>query len=150
MTSSERWIRKVEIHCARLVVALLADPKSLRPRQSGGAPRQGASEPGNGLPERFRFPGPRQRLCAAVRVALSVGVADLGLNMVARVPRPVFTKKQLRGLAHDNDFSTEPFPSQLAVHQWSSVFEFTVRAVPQGYWPMTGPATRRAVERIGR
>ena len=149
VTSSERWIRKVEIYCARLVVTLLADPKSLRPRQSGWARRQDASEPGDGLPERLRFPGPRQRLCAAVRVALSVGVADLGLNMLGRMLRPVFTKKQLRRLAHDNGFSTESFPAQLTVHQWSSVFEFMVRAVPQGCWPMTGPAARRAVERIG-
>ncbi len=68
------------------------------------------------------------------------GAFDGRGNAVGRVLRPVFTSK---------GFSTDSFPSRLTVHQWASVFEFMVRAVPQSRWPTTGPAARHAVERTG-
>ena len=56
-------------------------------------------------------------------------------NVVGKVLRPVFTRKQIRRLALDNGFSTDSPPSKLTVHQWASIFEFMVRAVPQSRWP---------------
>jgi 23S rRNA (adenine-N6)-dimethyltransferase len=51
-------------------------------------------------------------------------------NVVGKVLRPVFTKRQIRRLARDNGFSPDSFPSWLSVHQWTSAFEFMVQAVP--------------------
>jgi len=59
-------------------------------------------------------------------------------NTVGRVLKSVFTKTQLRRLARDSGFSPEHFPSMLDVHQWASVFEFMVGAVPQDRWPSSG------------
>ena len=77
------------------------------------------------------------------------GAFDGRGNVVGKVLSPVFTRKQSRRLAHDNGFSADSFPSRLTVHQWASVFEFMVQAMPRSRWPMTGPAARHAVERIG-
>jgi 23S rRNA (adenine-N6)-dimethyltransferase len=77
------------------------------------------------------------------------GAFDGRGNTVGKVLSPVFTRKQIRRLAHDNGFFADSFPSRLTVHQWASVFEFMVRAVPRSRWPTTGPAARHAVERIG-
>lgn len=70
-------------------------------------------------------------------------------NVAGKALRPLFTKKQIRRLAHDNGFSTGSFPSQLTVHQWASVFGFMVRAVPQSRWPLPRTA-KRGIERTGR
>lgn len=56
-------------------------------------------------------------------------------NTVGKVLRPFFTKKQILRLAHDNAFSPESFPSQLTVHQWSSLFEFMTQNRPRSRWP---------------
>ncbi len=57
-------------------------------------------------------------------------------NVMDKALRPVFSKKQIRRLAHDNRFSTNSFPSHLTVYQWANIFEFMMRAVPQSRWPM--------------
>lgn len=57
-------------------------------------------------------------------------------NIVAKTLRPVFTRTQIRRLARDNGFSADSLPSELTVHQWASIFEFMVRAVPQSRRPI--------------
>jgi hypothetical protein len=71
-------------------------------------------------------------------------------NAVSKALRPVFTKRQIRRLAHDNGFSTDSFPTQLTVHQWASIFEFMVQAVTQRRWPRLQTRTKTRVERKGR
>lgn len=56
-------------------------------------------------------------------------------STVSSALRPYFTKRQIRRLARDNEFSMDSFCSQLTVHQWTAVFEFMVRTVPQRRWP---------------
>ena len=56
-------------------------------------------------------------------------------NTVGRVLRPTFTRTQLRRLAQDNSFALDLPPSMLTVRQWSSLFDFMVRMVPQDRWP---------------
>lgn len=71
-------------------------------------------------------------------------------NTVDKALRPVFTKKQIRRLAHDNEFCADSLPSKLTVGQWASVFEFMVRSVPQSRWPMPEPTTKRSSGQAGR
>ena len=71
-------------------------------------------------------------------------------NVVGRALRPVFTKKQIRRLAHDNGFSTDSFPSRLTVYQWVSIFQFMVRAVPQSRWPMPESTAKHDIRRSRR
>jgi len=71
-------------------------------------------------------------------------------NVVGRALRPVFTKKQIRRLAHDNEFSADSSPSHLTVHQWARVFEFMVRAVPRRRWPMPEASAKRDLVRARR
>lgn len=68
-------------------------------------------------------------------------------NVLGKALRPVFTKKQIRRLAHDNGFYTYSFPSQLTVYQWANIFEFMVRAVPQSRWPMPETTSKHGTRR---
>jgi 16S rRNA A1518/A1519 N6-dimethyltransferase RsmA/KsgA/DIM1 with predicted DNA glycosylase/AP lyase activity len=70
-------------------------------------------------------------------------------NVVGKALRPVFTKKQIRRLAHNNGFSTDSFPSQLTVHQWLSVFKFMVGAVSADCWPVAESAAKHSLGGAG-
>jgi 23S rRNA (adenine-N6)-dimethyltransferase len=64
-------------------------------------------------------------------------------NSVGRVLRPTFTRTQLRRLAKENRFTLDLPPSMLTVHQWTSLFDFMVRMVPQDQWPHAKQHARR-------
>lgn len=64
-------------------------------------------------------------------------------NSVGRVLRPIFTRTQLRRLAKDNEFSLDLPPSMLTVRQWTNVFDFMIRMVPQDHWPSPKRHARR-------
>jgi 23S rRNA (adenine-N6)-dimethyltransferase len=56
-------------------------------------------------------------------------------NGVGRALRPIFTGRQLRRLARDNEFALDASPSWLTVQQWASLFDFMIRTVPRDLWP---------------
>lgn len=56
-------------------------------------------------------------------------------NSVGKTLRPFFTRPQLRRLARDNGFALERRPTTLAMYQWTGVFDFMIRMVPQSRWP---------------
>jgi 23S rRNA (adenine-N6)-dimethyltransferase len=82
--------------------------------------------------------------------ALVRGVFNGRGNVVGKALRPVFSKKQIRRLAHDNGFSADSFPSQLTVYQWANIFEFMVRTVPQSRWPMPESTAKHHIGRAGQ
>jgi 23S rRNA (adenine-N6)-dimethyltransferase len=103
------------------------------------------------LPAKFFHPKPEVEACMMVvtkrdpplvdprhrhlfRVLVHLAFERHG-NVVGKVLKPIFTKKQLCRLARDNEFTLELPPSMLTVKQWASIFEFLVRMVPQERWP---------------
>jgi len=75
-------------------------------------------------------PGYRHHFLDLVRQAFEGRGNSVGMTL-----RPTFTRTQLRRLAKDNLFTLDSSPSMLTVHQWSSLFDFMVRKVPQDRWP---------------
>jgi 23S rRNA (adenine-N6)-dimethyltransferase len=68
-------------------------------------------------------------------------------NAVGKSLRPIFTKRQLRRLARENEHSLESPPSMLTVEQWASIFECMVRMVPQEHWPLSKRHAKRERQR---